>query len=79
MAASVWSVPVLQNDEFQNLAMIGYGDGKLTCCNSSMETWTGGNREDNEDVNREDNEGVAPCFQLQSTVEKMMPITVILI
>ena len=57
MVASIWKVPVLQYDDFQNLVMIGYGDGKLTCCNSSMETWTGGNQEDNEDV--------ALCFQLQ--------------
>ena len=71
MVASIWSVPVLQYDDFQNPVMIEYGDGKLTCCNSSMETRTSGNREDNEDV--------APCFQLQSIVEKMMPITVILL
>ena len=29
--------------------------------------------------NQENNEDVAPCFQLQSIVEKMMPITVILL
>ena len=71
MVTFIWNVPVLQYDDFQNLEMIGYGDGKLTYSNSSMETWTGGNQEDNEDV--------APCFQLQSIVEEIMSITAILL
>ena len=71
MVASIWNVFVLQYDDFQNLAMIEYGDGKLTCYNSSMETWTSGNQEDNEDV--------APCFQLQLTVEEMIPTKILLL
>ena len=62
---------VLQYDDFQNLAMIEYGDIKLTRYNSSMETWTSGNQEDNEDV--------APCFQLQLTVEEMIPTEILLL